>query len=63
MRKIYVHYSFCQGLKLIPKLWRIIKEKAVGVVAKLETAALASYQIHLDVGASAVNDMFDKVAT
>ena len=49
-----------QDLKLIPLLWRKIRDKTVDIVKKVELCASVSYQITLDIGPHHVSVSFDK---
>ncbi len=41
--------------------WQLITQRVVRILARLEEAASASYQIRLEVGPRTVKDLFDRV--
>lgn len=44
------------------KTWQQIKDRVSGILIRLEDAAIASYQIKMDIGAKIVQEIFDKLA-
>eukprot|EP00981_Chlorochromonas_danica_P009700 scaffold2799_cov159-Ochromonas_danica.AAC.17 len=61
-KRVEKHFrsEFDSDLRLVDKLWLQLKERVVGILSKLEAAALASYQISLEVGPGKVAQAFDK---
>ena len=49
-----------QELHLVHRLWSIMRDRIVGILARLEKAAALSYQITFDVGPSSLKALFDK---
>jgi hypothetical protein len=41
-------------------MWNRIRDRVVGILTRLEEAALVSYQIKLDVGPKIVRDIFER---
>eukprot|EP01038_Epipyxis_sp_PR26KG_P007336 gene7336-10000_t len=52
--------DFDTELHLVSDTWIRIKERVVGILTRLEEAALVSYQIKLEIGPSIVQQLFQK---
>lgn len=53
-------FHIYQELHLVHQLWSIMRDRIVGILARLEKAAALSYQITFDVGPSSLKALFDK---
>lgn len=42
-------------------LWSKLKDRMIGILTKLDTAASVSYQIQLEISPAKVADLFDKL--
>lgn len=51
-----------QEMRLVERTWQQLRERIVGILARLEEAASLSYQIKLEVGPQVLGGLFDKVA-